>query len=87
MTKPMLVTLPFVLLLSDYWPLQRFRWWRLWCCPSAIFAGGPAGVLEKPGKLEEAVRHYRQALLIDSGDIEARQALEAVLAKKGKSSD
>jgi len=25
MTKPMLVTLPFVLLLLDYWPLKRFR--------------------------------------------------------------
>ncbi len=25
MAKPMLVTLPFVLLLLDYWPLQRFR--------------------------------------------------------------
>lgn len=25
MTKPMLVTLPFVLLLMDYWPLGRFR--------------------------------------------------------------
>jgi protein O-mannosyl-transferase len=25
MSKPMLVTLPFVLLLLDYWPLQRFR--------------------------------------------------------------
>ena len=24
MAKPMLVTLPFVLLLLDYWPLQRF---------------------------------------------------------------
>jgi tetratricopeptide (TPR) repeat protein len=24
--KPMLVTLPFVLLLLDYWPLQRFPW-------------------------------------------------------------
>jgi hypothetical protein len=24
--KPMLVTLPFVLLLLDYWPLQRFSW-------------------------------------------------------------
>jgi len=24
MTKPMLVTLPFVLLLLDYWPLNRF---------------------------------------------------------------
>lgn len=26
MAKPMLVTLPFVLLLLDYWPLQRFQW-------------------------------------------------------------
>lgn len=26
MAKPMLVTLPFVLLLLDYWPLARFRW-------------------------------------------------------------
>src|SRR4029077_1657293 len=25
MTKPMLVTLPFVLLVLDYWPLRRFR--------------------------------------------------------------
>jgi|GEM_PF-3904002 len=25
MAKPMLVTLPFVLLLLDYWPLQRFE--------------------------------------------------------------
>src|SRR6267378_3734006 len=25
MSKPMLVTLPFVLLLLDYWPLQRFQ--------------------------------------------------------------
>jgi tetratricopeptide (TPR) repeat protein len=24
--KPMLITLPFVLLLLDYWPLQRFSW-------------------------------------------------------------
>ncbi len=26
MSKPMLVTLPFVLLLLDYWPLKRFGW-------------------------------------------------------------
>jgi protein O-mannosyl-transferase len=33
MSKPMLVTLPFVLLLLDYWPLRRvaimWDWWRL----------------------------------------------------------
>lgn len=26
LTKPMLVTLPFVLLLLDFWPLRRWRW-------------------------------------------------------------
>jgi len=26
MAKPMVVTLPFVLLLLDYWPLERFQW-------------------------------------------------------------
>ncbi|GAI20477.1 unnamed protein product, partial [marine sediment metagenome] len=26
MAKPMLVTLPFVLLLLDYWPLGRLQW-------------------------------------------------------------
>jgi hypothetical protein len=25
MAKPMLVTLPFILLLVDYWPLERIR--------------------------------------------------------------
>ncbi len=28
MSKPMLVTLPFTLLLLDYWPLKRIRWHR-----------------------------------------------------------
>ena len=30
-SKPMVVTLPFVLLLLDYWPLQRFRGWTEPC--------------------------------------------------------
>jgi len=29
MSKPMVVTLPFVLLLFDYWPLRRMESWRL----------------------------------------------------------
>jgi protein O-mannosyl-transferase len=33
-TKPMLVTLPFALLLLDYWPLQRVQ---SWLPPSAVF--------------------------------------------------
>jgi len=34
MTKPMLVTLPFVLLLLDYWPLNRFSFEKSTCCSS-----------------------------------------------------
>jgi len=30
MAKPMLVTLPFVLLLLDFWPLQRLTWQTRW---------------------------------------------------------
>ena len=30
MSKPMLVTLPFVMLLLDYWPLERFKSERAW---------------------------------------------------------
>ena len=37
MSKPMLVTLPFVLLLLDYWPLQRFRPSALNSQPSTFF--------------------------------------------------
>ena len=31
MAKPMVVTLPFVLLLLDYWPLGRTRWAPVSC--------------------------------------------------------
>jgi protein O-mannosyl-transferase len=31
MAKPMVITLPFVLLLLDYWPLRRTRPWRALC--------------------------------------------------------
>ena len=37
MSKPMLVTLPFVLLLLDYWPLQRFELSTLNPQPSTLF--------------------------------------------------
>jgi hypothetical protein len=37
MAKPMLVTLPFVLLLMDYWPLRRFR------APALQAPGDPTG--------------------------------------------
>jgi len=31
MAKPMIVTLPFVLLLLDVWPLRRAPWAKLGC--------------------------------------------------------
>jgi tetratricopeptide (TPR) repeat protein len=37
MSKPMLVTLPFVLLLLDYWPLQRFQLSTLKSQPSTLW--------------------------------------------------
>ena len=43
LSKPMLVTIPFVLLLIDYWPLNRFRkekiiWLLLEKIPFALVA-------------------------------------------------
>ena len=40
MAKPMLVTLPFVMLLLDYWPLRRFESCKLKIASSN--AGQPA---------------------------------------------
>ena len=40
MSKPMVITLPFVLLLLDYWPLGRLAWGQL---PSAVRAEDSSG--------------------------------------------
>jgi Flp pilus assembly protein TadD len=42
LSKPMIVTLPFVLLLLDYWPLKRFAGARTAFDPW-VYAGGTAG--------------------------------------------
>jgi Flp pilus assembly protein TadD len=39
MSKPMLVTWPFVMLLLDYWPLQRFNHSTFFFCPTDATAG------------------------------------------------
>jgi protein O-mannosyl-transferase len=44
MAKPMLVTLPFFLLLLDYWPLER---WKPWAAPSAITPRRPKSVVAR----------------------------------------
>lgn len=42
-SKPMLITLPFVLLLLDYWPLGRIRGWSE---PSEVLAVKPASAMK-----------------------------------------
>src|SRR5262249_61010761 len=55
LAKPMLVTLPCVLLLLDYWPLGRLRVgeWRPFPAPQATTAAGPAPAFRpaSPGRL------------------------------------
>ncbi|HUI05792.1 MAG TPA: tetratricopeptide repeat protein [Verrucomicrobiae bacterium] len=46
MAKPMMVTLPFVLLLLDYWPLGRTRWVK--SAPTRVSGPATAGGLEVP---------------------------------------
>ena len=48
MAKPMLVTLPFVLLLLDYWPLGRIRWGRHSCLPGKSGTFGRQECLPHP---------------------------------------
>ena len=59
LSKPMLVTIPFVLLLIDYWPLNRFRkekiiWLLLEKIPFALFAAvsAVATVLAQHGQID-----------------------------------
>jgi len=42
LAKPMLVSLPFVLLLLDYWPLERWGRWRLVWEKAPLFAAAAA---------------------------------------------
>ena len=51
MVKPMIVTLPFVLLLLDYWPLSRLPRWGI--LPGRIPDGGPPS--GSPGILAEKI--------------------------------
>ena len=50
MAKPMLVTLPFLLLLLDYWPLERW----LDSKPAQVIRSQPAGAVPVPRKKRKA---------------------------------
>ena len=54
MSKPMVITFPFVLLLLDYWPLGRIK-----RSPSRHFACPAAGVVTLAGGENPAVRSFR----------------------------
>ena len=60
MSKPMLVTLPCVLLLLDYWPLRRFEVSTLNAPPSAVLStlrsGATEDGLRRTGQLSTMVR-------------------------------
>jgi tetratricopeptide (TPR) repeat protein len=49
MSKPMLVTVPCVLLLLDYWPLRRVQ--AKWAIPQTAGASAPEFVAATPGRL------------------------------------
>jgi tetratricopeptide (TPR) repeat protein len=75
MAKPMLVTLPFVLLLLDVWPLGRFgSWWRQ-------SGRGPAraGAAQMAGPRSR--RRARRAIQSAAGVTERRTAMSLVIEK------
>ncbi len=57
MAKPMLVTLPFVLLLLDYWPLQRFQEIKPdHKIPTEVFASVTSDKQKKKSKINKALK-------------------------------
>ena len=63
MSKPMLVTLPFVFLLLDYWPLKRFEITNL----KRIFSGGTQSQIENKKKLLNLIFEKIPLLLLVVG--------------------
>ena len=66
MAKPMLVTLPFVLLLLDYWPLDRIRpgWRLIWeKLPLIVMAGGSSVLTYLAQKTGGAVSGFESVQL------------------------
>lgn len=60
MAKPMLVTLPFLLLLVDIWPLRR---WKLWPIESTTSAEAEVPDAARPRHLEQASIAPHQIIL------------------------
>jgi Flp pilus assembly protein TadD len=73
MCKPMVVTLPFLLLLLDYWPLERLRGWpaRVWMekIPFLILAAAAAivtVVAQREGKSMLSLTHLSMAMRVEN---------------------
>ena len=60
-SKPMVITLPFVLLLLDFWPLQRIKGWQALSAPDR--KGRKNGPLEPDRRDAQAVPQFAQASL------------------------
>src|SRR5262249_8518216 len=71
MAKPMLVTLPFVLLLLDYWPLGRFRTSTV---TKLITEKIPLFILTVAACVETLLSQHQSINLIKSVSLEARLA-------------
>src|SRR5436190_9273236 len=63
MCKPTLVTLPFVLLLLDYWPLRRFAQWRSLKPPPSRRDQAGMGRSESPSRGGFPTRTVRDLLI------------------------
>ena len=77
MSKPMLVTLPFVLLLLDFWPLQRqavdkFRW-------SLIWEKAPFFVLAAASCVVTLLAQHAGHAVIDLHQMSLRERLETAV--------
>ncbi len=78
--KPMLVTLPFILWLLDYWPLQRITFGQ----NQAALAGRPAGLqlLEKIPFLMLSVADGVITLIVQTGSGAVKGLVEVPLASR-----
>jgi tetratricopeptide (TPR) repeat protein len=64
MAKPMLVTLPCVLLLLDYWPLRRLRWLRQDPAGGTAAAAAPASPRYAPASVGRLVAEKAPLLVL-----------------------
>lgn len=85
MAKPMLVTLPLILLLVDFWPLRRFSLSAANENSTVSFSRAiteiqhRAGVaLMRLGRVDEAIAHYRNVLTAEPGLCRGRVGIWAM---------